>query len=111
LTRPGSDLVIALPLAIRKPVAIHAYHAPLLAARIVEGEVTHRRTRTLAHCGDHMLEVQQRLHRLAVDALDHGSARHRNRAEHVTGIGNVDASDRHVEVARLLIGKLVNYSL
>ena len=53
----------------------------------------------------------ERVHRLAVNALDHRSARHGDRAKYIAGIGDIDAAHRHVEVSRLLVRQLVDDGL
>ena len=91
------------------PAPIHAHHAPLRRVRIVDREEAHRRAlAVLAAPRRPARNRRASAISLAADFGDHGAARHAGRAEHVTGIGDVHAADRHVDVARLLPRQVVH---
>ena len=108
---PDPERVVALAFARRKPAPVHAHHLELLGTGILERHIADGSARAVGEAGKSRLEFRQRVNRLAVEGAEQRAARNARAAEHIAGIGDVDALDGHVVVACLLVGEDVHDGL
>jgi hypothetical protein len=103
LAGPVAQPIVARAQRGREPAAVDAHAAQPGAARIVEFVVTDRHSRLVRQRPDDGQELVQARGGVAVDLDDHRAARHGRGRQHVARVGDINARQRLVEVARLLV--------
>ena len=101
-TRPHAARVIALAGARREPATVHADHSPLRGRWIVHGREPQRHSLAILERSHRCLELSEIGNRFAADLADHGTARNGRSTEHITGIGDIHALHRPVQMTCLL---------
>ena len=107
LAVPQAAGVIAQAAPDRKPVAIHARRTQLAALRILNGREADGGSITIAELGERDFQIVDADDFAFSDIADDGTARNTRTAEPVTRIGHKDTANRQVEMARLLVGQVM----